>query len=98
MRRIDGDNRQLETVNDLQSAISKAWNEIDESVIRNLVNILQAVEVIVLEMLYVQHLELGSVYNAFRSNANNLFAWASQQTHLLWILFLHDARKEERRF
>uniref|UniRef100_A0A1I7X3C8 G_PROTEIN_RECEP_F1_2 domain-containing protein n=1 Tax=Heterorhabditis bacteriophora TaxID=37862 RepID=A0A1I7X3C8_HETBA len=38
VRRIYADNRQFETVNDLQSAISKAWNEVDEGVIKNLVN------------------------------------------------------------
>uniref|UniRef100_A0A1I7X5M2 HTH_Tnp_Tc3_1 domain-containing protein n=2 Tax=Heterorhabditis bacteriophora TaxID=37862 RepID=A0A1I7X5M2_HETBA len=38
VRRIYADNRQFETVKDLQSAISKAWNELDESVIKNLVD------------------------------------------------------------
>uniref|UniRef100_A0A1I7XHG5 DDE_3 domain-containing protein n=1 Tax=Heterorhabditis bacteriophora TaxID=37862 RepID=A0A1I7XHG5_HETBA len=38
VRRIYADNRQFETVKDLQNAISKAWNEIDEDVIKNLVN------------------------------------------------------------
>uniref|UniRef100_A0A1I7X375 Transposable element Tc3 transposase n=1 Tax=Heterorhabditis bacteriophora TaxID=37862 RepID=A0A1I7X375_HETBA len=37
VRRIYADNRQFETVKDLQNAISKAWNEIDEDVIKNLV-------------------------------------------------------------
>uniref|UniRef100_A0A1I7WXJ3 Mutator family transposase n=1 Tax=Heterorhabditis bacteriophora TaxID=37862 RepID=A0A1I7WXJ3_HETBA len=36
--RIYADNRQFETAKDLQNAISKAWNEIDEDVIKNLVN------------------------------------------------------------
>uniref|UniRef100_A0A1I7X7B8 DDE_3 domain-containing protein n=1 Tax=Heterorhabditis bacteriophora TaxID=37862 RepID=A0A1I7X7B8_HETBA len=38
VHRIYGDNYQFETDKDLQSAISKAWNEVDESVIKNLVN------------------------------------------------------------
>uniref|UniRef100_A0A1I7WR32 DDE_3 domain-containing protein n=1 Tax=Heterorhabditis bacteriophora TaxID=37862 RepID=A0A1I7WR32_HETBA len=38
VRRIYADNRQFETFKDLQNAISKAWNEIDEGVIKNLVN------------------------------------------------------------
>uniref|UniRef100_A0A1I7X468 DDE-1 domain-containing protein n=1 Tax=Heterorhabditis bacteriophora TaxID=37862 RepID=A0A1I7X468_HETBA len=31
-------NRQLETAKDLQFSISKEWSEVDESVIKNLVN------------------------------------------------------------
>uniref|UniRef100_A0A1I7WMR7 DDE_3 domain-containing protein n=1 Tax=Heterorhabditis bacteriophora TaxID=37862 RepID=A0A1I7WMR7_HETBA len=38
VRRIHVDNRQFETAKDLQSVICKAWNEVDESVIKNLVN------------------------------------------------------------
>uniref|UniRef100_A0A1I7XJS4 DDE_3 domain-containing protein n=1 Tax=Heterorhabditis bacteriophora TaxID=37862 RepID=A0A1I7XJS4_HETBA len=38
VRRIYADYRQFEAVKDLQNAISKAWNEVDESVIKNLVN------------------------------------------------------------
>uniref|UniRef100_A0A1I7W7J0 Transposase n=1 Tax=Heterorhabditis bacteriophora TaxID=37862 RepID=A0A1I7W7J0_HETBA len=38
VRRIYADNRQFETVKDLQSAISKTWSEVDNSVIKNLMN------------------------------------------------------------
>uniref|UniRef100_A0A1I7W8Y6 Transposable element Tc3 transposase n=1 Tax=Heterorhabditis bacteriophora TaxID=37862 RepID=A0A1I7W8Y6_HETBA len=37
----------FETVKDLQNAISKAWNEIDEGVIKNLVNSMLLIEMVV---------------------------------------------------
>uniref|UniRef100_A0A1I7WP30 DDE_3 domain-containing protein n=1 Tax=Heterorhabditis bacteriophora TaxID=37862 RepID=A0A1I7WP30_HETBA len=38
VRRIPVDNHQFEIAKDLQSVISKAWSEVDKSVIENLVN------------------------------------------------------------
>uniref|UniRef100_A0A1I7X4B5 DDE_3 domain-containing protein n=1 Tax=Heterorhabditis bacteriophora TaxID=37862 RepID=A0A1I7X4B5_HETBA len=36
--RINADNRKFETVKDLQRVVSKAWSEVDNIVIKNLVN------------------------------------------------------------
>uniref|UniRef100_A0A1I7XB91 DDE_3 domain-containing protein n=1 Tax=Heterorhabditis bacteriophora TaxID=37862 RepID=A0A1I7XB91_HETBA len=38
VRRIYADNHQFETAKDLYSVISKAWSEVNKSVIKNLVN------------------------------------------------------------
>uniref|UniRef100_A0A1I7WIU7 DDE_3 domain-containing protein n=1 Tax=Heterorhabditis bacteriophora TaxID=37862 RepID=A0A1I7WIU7_HETBA len=38
VRQINADNRQFETAKDLQSAICKAWSEVDNIIIKNLFN------------------------------------------------------------
>ncbi|WKY16517.1 hypothetical protein Q1695_001291 [Nippostrongylus brasiliensis] len=73
--------------------------ELLEKAVQNNVNeIISAVEVILLETLFVQRVDGEIVYSAFRSKSKTLFSMASQRTLLLWTLFLHASRSDENRW
>ncbi|EYC33532.1 hypothetical protein Y032_0002g846 [Ancylostoma ceylanicum] len=76
--------------------VSRVAVELIERATQNNVNeILSAVEVILLETLFVQRSDGQMIYSVFRSKSTNLFKMSSQRTLLLWTLFLHSSRNDE---
>ncbi|VDL71212.1 unnamed protein product [Nippostrongylus brasiliensis] len=71
---------------------------LEKAVQSNVNEIISAVEVILLETLFVQRVDGEIVYSAFRSKSKTLFSMASQRTLLLWTLFLHASRSDENRW
>ncbi|KAJ1370700.1 hypothetical protein KIN20_032490 [Parelaphostrongylus tenuis] len=71
---------------------------IEKAVQSNAVEIISALEVILLETLFVQRIDVLVIYSAFRAKSKSLFSLASQSTLLIWILFLHASRSDENRW
>ncbi|KAK6031856.1 hypothetical protein OSTOST_01978, partial [Ostertagia ostertagi] len=71
---------------------------IEKSAPNNAKEVISAVEVILLEILYAQRMEGDIIYAAFRKRSKMLFSMASQGTLLLWTLFLHASRNDENRW
>ncbi|KAL6722457.1 hypothetical protein Aduo_017582 [Ancylostoma duodenale] len=76
--------------------VSRVAIELIERATQNNVNeILSAVEVILLETLFVQRSNGQMIYSVFRSKSTSLFNMSSQRTLMLWTLFLHSSRNDE---
>ncbi|KJH43862.1 hypothetical protein DICVIV_10124 [Dictyocaulus viviparus] len=71
---------------------------IEKAIQSNAIQVISAVEVILLEILFVQRVDGTVIYSAFREKSENLFNMASQSTFLIWILFLHSSRNDENRW
>ncbi|VDO96544.1 unnamed protein product [Heligmosomoides polygyrus] len=79
--------------------VSRVAVELIEKAVQSNVNeIISAVEVILLETLFVLRVDAEIIYMAFRSKSKTLFTLASQRTLLLWTLFLHASRNDENRW
>ncbi|KAK5967738.1 hypothetical protein GCK32_010291 [Trichostrongylus colubriformis] len=76
--------------------VSRVAVELIEKVAQtNAEEIISAVEVILLEILFAQRMDASIIYAAFRNKSKMLFSLASQRTLLLWTLFLHASRNDE---
>ncbi|KAE9418072.1 hypothetical protein Angca_007749, partial [Angiostrongylus cantonensis] len=71
---------------------------VEKAVQNNAVEIISALEVILLETLFVQRIDVVVVYSAFRAKSKSLFSMASKSTLLIWVLFLHASRSDENRW
>ncbi|KAK5967562.1 hypothetical protein GCK32_009085, partial [Trichostrongylus colubriformis] len=79
--------------------VSRVAVELIEKVAQtNAEEIISAVEVILLEILFAQRMDASIIYAAFRNKSKMLFSLASQRTLLLWTLFLHASRNDESRW
>ncbi|ETN87260.1 hypothetical protein NECAME_00119, partial [Necator americanus] len=79
--------------------VSRVAVELIEKAVQSNVNeILSAVEVILLEMLFVQRSDPQVIYSTFQNKSKSLFKMSSQRTLLLWTLFLHASRSDENRW
>ncbi|XGW32416.1 hypothetical protein V3C99_017174 [Haemonchus contortus] len=71
---------------------------IEKATQTNATEIISAIEVILLEILFAQRMDADVIYAAFRNKSKMLLSMASQRTLLLWTLFLHSSRNDESRW
>ena len=56
-------------------------------------SVLEAVRVIILELLYVQQVELDILYTSFTTRSKDFFQYAPDETLYIWMLILHMTDK-----